>query len=185
MGPASVPRLGCVAPSPDVPTRHGTSVRLPRSTIPIGKHPWHCTGSSFLYLPMGWTPWSTSDVGHVSDLVFLSDRLVRADVSFRVPREPPILPVLLSPFLLEASTVRDVPRVVSEILTPFPGDLLPLESQPSVLPGSPSCSDLNRRCSIAFAPMAGQPTRRPSPFVSFLPLPLPPPLLRRTDLGRI
>ena len=122
----------------------------------------------------------------MSVLVFLSDRTVRADVSFRVPREPPILPLLLSPFLLEASTVRDVPRVVSEILSPFPrGDLLPLGSQPSVLPGSPSCEDLNRRCSIAFAPMAGQPTRRPSPFVSFLPPPLPPPPLRRTDLGRI
>lgn len=59
----------------------------------------------------------------MSVLVFLSDRTVRADVSFRVPREPPILPLLLSPFLLEASTVRDVPRVVSEILSPFPGEI--------------------------------------------------------------
>lgn len=45
-----------MAPSLDIPIRHGTSVRLPPTTVPTGKHPWHCTGSSFSFEPMGWTP---------------------------------------------------------------------------------------------------------------------------------
>ena len=89
---------------------------------------------------MGWTPGPRRTVGTCPFCSSCrSGRSVLTCLFGSRGSHPSSLPLLPSPFLLEASTVRDVPRVVSEISFPLP-------------PGISIPWNLNRRCSPDLLP---------------------------------